>query len=349
MNSDQTPHPVSRAFGLRAPSIDPELESLLNFARWLGDDIDAAVLLSSITGPQIRQHFPAGEPATGVIACASGLDLAADMSDIFAASAAFGRMQEAEDFEAFMDMVDPGAVVIDVGANFGVYATHAALHAGAAGRVFAFEPLPAAFDLLAANIAANRLAATPVRAAVAAEAGSARFRMAADSSFSGLRDTGRSTTLGEVEVEVVNLDGFAPLAGLAASLVKIDVEGGEHGVLRGARDLLGRSPDVVVMFEFSYKNLDETARAALVAELDALAGLGLELHCRSGAGLARIAPSDLVGQRSENLFLVRPQSPAADRLARAIGKPQPAPTPDQAAAIALLKRYAVLWRERQSR
>lgn len=335
-----------RAFGLRTPSADPVLESLLGLAHWLGDDIDTAVALSSITGPEIRRRFPSGRTEIAVIPCRSGLDLKADMSDIFAASAAFGRLQEADDFEALMSLVSPGAVVVDVGANFGLYAAHAALYAGQNGAVFAFEPMPAAYALLNANIADAGLRCTTVCAAVGAENGIASFRVAADSSFSGLKDTGRSVTVGQIDVEVIALDAFAPLARLSADLIKIDVEGGEQAVLRGARNLLARSPDVLVMFEFSYKNLDSAGRSEIIDELDSLAELGFTLYRRSpsGRGAELLAPASLQGDLSENLFLVRPDSPMAGRLMTVMERPVSAPSLDQAATIAVLKRFDRLWR-----
>jgi FkbM family methyltransferase len=304
------------------------------------------VALSAITGPEIRRHFPAGHTEIAAIPCRSGLELKADMSDIFAASAAFGRLQEADDFEAVMSLVAPGAVVVDVGANFGLYAAHAALYAGEKGAVFAFEPMPAAYGLLADNIADNDLCCTTVCAAVGTANGMASFRVAADSSFSGLKDTGRSTTVGQIDVEVIALDAFAPLARLSPDLIKIDVEGGEQAVLRGARNLLARAPDVLVMFEFSYKNLDSASRAELIAELDDLAELGFGLYRRNpaGHGVERLAPVELQGDLSENLFLVRPDSAMADRLMTVMRRPVGAPSLDQAATIAVLRRFDRLWR-----
>lgn len=264
------------------------------------------------------------------------------MSDIFAASCALGRLQEENDFDAFMALVRPGAVVIDVGANFGLYTAHAALYAGPEGHVFGFEPGPGAFAILQSNMARNGLEAgsTVVRAAVGAVDGRSRFRLAADSAFSGLRDTGRSKTVGHIDVDVIALDRFAPLAGRAADLIKIDTEGGEAGVLAGAHELLARSPEVIVMFEFSYKNLDDGARALLIAELEQLQSAGLAMFGRDHDRLARLQPKELVGPRSENLFLVRPDTAAHAALSAALVQPTAMPGVDQRVALDLLRLHA---------
>lgn len=339
------PEPATRTreFGRREASADPVLEELLGLGRWLGDDLDAAIALSDMTGSRIRDLFVAGVTDIQTIPCLSGLDLEADVSDIYAATAALGRLQEDADFEAFMALVRPGAVIVDVGANFGVYAAHAALHAGPEGRVFAFEPAPGAFELLQSNILRNDLAgrSMAVRAAVGASDGTAPFCLKADVAFSGLRDTGRSRTLDRIEVEVRSLDGFEPLADRAVDLIKIDTEGGEAGVLAGAGAVLARSPDVIVMFECCHKNLDAAARADLIGELHRLTATGLGLHARGsdGATLVALGPDELVGPRSENLFLVRPASAAHAALAAAIAAPRRAPTLAQATALEILRRH----------
>jgi FkbM family methyltransferase len=340
--------PADRRFGLRGAAPDPELQALLSLSQWLTNDIEAAVYLSSLTGPMIREAYPADRREVRTIPCRSGLDLDVDVSDIFAASALHGSLQEADDFAAFMSLVDPGALVVDIGANFGLYALHAARYVGDGGQVYAFEPVPSAHGLLAGNIARNGLekTCTAARVAIAEASRVASFRVATDSSFSGLKDTGRSTTMETIDVEVIALDDFAPLARKQVDLIKIDVEGGEAAVLAGARHLLFRSPDVVVMFEYSYKNLDETARRSLLAQINSLVKLGFVLHERSNdaQGLRAITADTLVGARSENLFLFRPKSRFADRLRRALAPRRPRLNRKDRAMLRLVRAGTVLWR-----
>ncbi len=338
--------PDDRSFALRSSSMDPELEGLLSLGQFLDDDLQLAAQLSAITGKALRTLFPRGQTQIITIQCASGLDLDVDAGDIFGASAAFGRIQEANDFATFMDLVEPGAVVVDVGANFGLYAAHAALYAGAQGKVFAFEPEPDTYGLLAQNIRQNGLEAqsTCVQAALTARNGTAAFHVAADSAFSGLRNTGRSPIQRTVDVRTIRLDAFPPLKAVTAiDLIKVDVEGGEGAVLAGAFGLLERSPEALVMFEFSHKNLDPARLLRLQDAIKRLEALDFHVFAttKGGAALMRVAADDLAEARNENLFLCRPSSARFARLTEIVGLRQaPRPNPEQAAALALLRLRA---------
>lgn len=57
--------------------------------------------------------------------------------------------------ELFKRAVKPGAVVLDIGAQFGYYSLLAAKSAGQNGQVFAFEPAPSNFEVLKRNIEIN--------------------------------------------------------------------------------------------------------------------------------------------------------------------------------------------------
>jgi FkbM family methyltransferase len=145
------------------------------------------------------------------------------------------------------ELVAPGASVWDVGANVGVFSFAAAWLAGRQGRVLALEPDPFLAGLLrrTARGAPPQLAVVDVEEAAACDrAGRVRLHVAVRGRASNhIEGTGRSTAGGarEVrEVAAVTLDGL--LAGRRApDLVKIDVEGAEAAVLRGAGELLRRA------------------------------------------------------------------------------------------------------------
>src|SRR5579872_247824 len=136
-------------------------------------------------------------------------------------------------------LVRPGDCVIEVGSNIGAHTVGLAKAAGPSGRVYAFEPQRPCYALLNAQIALNEL--TNVFS-FCQGVGKARSQMwlppvnyNARGNFGGvslLNEPGQ----GSEPTEVITLDeqlGQAP-----CTLLKIDVEGMEEDVVRGALDLI---------------------------------------------------------------------------------------------------------------
>ncbi|MEA2171210.1 MAG: hypothetical protein QOF76_4510 [Solirubrobacteraceae bacterium] len=165
----------------------------------------------------------------------------------------------------------PDSVAVDVGANVGTVLA-AIVAVAPAGRHVAFEPIPA----LAAGLR-SRWPAVDVRAAACSDvAGRAEFTVAATDTLSRL-----GAHPGErIEVDVVRLDDA--LDGVAPALIKIDVEGAEVAVVRGAQRVL-REHRPVVVFEHSLGGADSYGTTS--EELwDLLDGCGLRVFDLQGAG-----------------------------------------------------------------
>lgn len=143
--------------------------------------------------------------------------------------------------EALWRLTTPGDLVVDVGANLGHMAGILALRAGPSGRVLAFEPHPAVFADLVANV--GLVAADPRTAPVEAlplalgDTEAVGYLDGGDPS-SGNRGLARlvDSAAAGFPVEITTLDRV--LGGRAAAVVKVDVEGGTERVLAGARESL---------------------------------------------------------------------------------------------------------------
>lgn len=135
---------------------------------------------------------------------------------------------------AFLEAVNPGDVVYDVGAHVGYFTAIASLRAGPHGQVVAFEPRPVNVALLRRHVRVNDLEnVTIVDAGVGRSSGMTRFE---EGTGSG---TGRISATGQRSVKVVRLDDVASEGRFPEpDFIKIDVEGGELDVLEGARRLL---------------------------------------------------------------------------------------------------------------
>jgi FkbM family methyltransferase len=145
----------------------------------------------------------------------------------------------------FCEMVEPNDLVVDVGANVGIY-MHALAKRGAV--VEAFEPQPWCVDVLRAYAAANprvhvhavALGAEPSRAELRVpivDGQSAR----GSASLVSTDHAGRAETF-DIEVRTLDSFGFERVRA-----IKIDVEGAEVGVIRGAAATIARDHPILLV------------------------------------------------------------------------------------------------------
>jgi FkbM family methyltransferase len=157
-----------------------------------------------------------------------------------------------DEYRAFRESARPGMTALDIGANVGAYSLLLGQWVGPAGAVFAFEPAPHTHDGLRRQIRLNGLDAvvTPVRAAVGAAPVTATFVIEPTAgegrlAIAGTTTDGAGTT---VDVQVTTIDEFCARERLTPGFIKIDVEGAELDVLRGARETIRRTRGRLALF-----------------------------------------------------------------------------------------------------
>ncbi|MDP7510867.1 MAG: FkbM family methyltransferase [Dehalococcoidia bacterium] len=192
---------------------------------------------------------------------------------------AMGRYEQ-ETTSLFQSIIEPGTVVIDVGAHVGYYSLLAARNAGPAGKVYAFEPEPANHSLLVKNAELNGYDnIVPLRKAVSNRVGSSTLYLT--SLDNGRHSTYRheSTQTGSEVVETTSLDAFLESEGWPpVDLVKVDVEGAEMDVLAGMEQLLQRSDRLRLIVEFN-PSLLRNAGVDPVELFNRLSSLNYEASC----------------------------------------------------------------------
>lgn len=151
------------------------------------------------------------------------------------------RYGEDAEIEAHMlrQLCGPGAVVVEVGANIGTRTMVLAKRVAPTGFVYAYEPQRIVFQTLCANLALNSIVNVDARcAAVGAERGWVHVPNVDYSQRGNFGGIAMSAGSGPGRVPLVRLDEELQLGQL--KLLKIDVEGMELDVLRGAEGLIRR-------------------------------------------------------------------------------------------------------------
>jgi len=199
-------------------------------------------------------------------------------------------------------LVRPGDTVLDVGANIGAHTLPLARAAGPAGRVIAYEPTSFAFQKLLANIALNPDLASRIVPVQAMLTG-ARSEPVPPAVYSSwpleaardLHAEHRGRAMATDGARAITLDDhLRDLEVERVDLVKIDVDGFECSVLRGAKEALRRWRPVLVMEWAPY--IHKASGHRLEECLSVVRDLGYSFHdAESGQAL----PTDLslVGDR----------------------------------------------------
>ena len=184
-----------------------------------------------------------------------------------------------DEYRAFRAAVRPGTIALDVGANVGAYALLLGQWVGPTGSVYAFEPAHSAFDGLSRHIALNGLEGVvqPVKTAVGATTTTLPFLEGAAAGQGRLLRPSENREAA-VDIAVTTIDEFCEQRKLTPAFIKIDVEGSELDVLRGARETIRRCRSTVALFVEVHPTvwtriglssrdlLEEFARQALDAE-----------------------------------------------------------------------------------
>jgi FkbM family methyltransferase len=205
-------------------------------------------------------------------------------------------------------LVSPGDTVVDAGANIGYVARLLAQWTGPSGRVHSIEPVPETFALLDHNMRALGLAqVTTYGMALSSREGTATMRIpeyegGGRNYYESSVATGTSgppAGTREVNVRMSTLDAVLREARGPVSFIKIDVEGHELDVVRGAKAILERDRPALYI-EVSGDLDDASSRAGMLAR--ELRAAGYSAYRAAGSGVEPLAP----GPRETDVFFLQP-------------------------------------------
>lgn len=175
----------------------------------------------------------------------------------------FKKSFEYSTLQLFSKMLKPGDVVIDVGANSGLYSIFYSRLVGEQGRVYAFEPGVDTYSFLTENLALNNCNnVSPYNFALSNKESlvemvsyhAGNIKLQEGDSFKYIREVPAGRTQpGEETMKAFRLDDLEEFNALSRlDVIKIDVEGAELLVLEGSRNTILKHQPVII-FELSGK------------------------------------------------------------------------------------------------
>lgn len=162
---------------------------------------------------------------------------------------------EIEVTKAILSTVEPGQLVVDVGANIGYFTLLLARRVGAQGKVIAFEPSNRVYAVLEKNLVLNgQENVTLVNKAVAERSGQVGFSHGGVERLSSVERIVPGSTN---PVAAVSLDDYFNSVQRRVDFIKVDVEGGEMSVLEGMRGILQNDhPTLLIELHGSGSSVD---------------------------------------------------------------------------------------------
>lgn len=154
--------------------------------------------------------------------------------------------------------LEKGDIFLDVGANIGLFSLIASQYVESKGKIYAFEPTPETFSRLCENVEINAFSnISTFQIGLSDKEEELLFNVSqagydAWNSFAKLKELEDSCS---ISIKTTTLDSFLNQQEISdVNLIKIDVEGWEMNVLKGAKDLLSKEKAPVLMIEFTEGN-----------------------------------------------------------------------------------------------
>lgn len=180
-----------------------------------------------------------------------GSTISCDLSDHVQQRIYFLGLYEEILSYVFWNLIEPGMVVVDGGANVGQYSLLAAARVGSAGQVHSFEPVPEVFSRLRSSVTDNSLRNITLNQVALWNCEELiRIGMPEDmknnlGAFTAGVPASNPTA---VAVRAVGLDTYARTQELTRlDFVKLDIEGAETNAIKGARRTLSRFRPTILM------------------------------------------------------------------------------------------------------
>jgi FkbM family methyltransferase len=177
----------------------------------------------------------------------------------------------------FKNTIIPGSIVLDIGAQFGLFSLIAAQQLGNKGKVYAFEPVSSNYKILKRNIRLNQYANViqAVPKAVGNKPGAVQFFVYKESDSHAMYQHPTAKVKEIISIECITIDEF--IEGQSVHVIKMDIEGNEPYALEGMAKTILKSDNLTLFTEYAP---DYLRRAGVEPDqyLNQLQNLGFEVQ-----------------------------------------------------------------------
>lgn len=248
----------------------------------------------------VRCKFPKKIIKTSL---SNGQQIWIDPNDLIGRCIFYHGLWEGPIARHFYEAVEPGDVVLDVGANIGQFSLLAAQKVGAGGTVISVEANPATAPLLRQNIAENGLTNIRVLEMAAWDETATVTLRGGPAENCGAADVVAGAAEGGIAVRAACLDDVVLELVAAVDIVKLDIEGAELRALRGmSRILRVNSPRLIYCEINGGRSVDERSSHELLAYC-AQFGYAAEIFTDSGE-LVPLSARDAAGHQGASMLVL---------------------------------------------
>lgn len=218
---------------------------------------------------------------------------------------AFKAYSDRAERRLLKQLIQPGSIVVDGGANIGIYSQFVSKCVGSLGRVHSFEPSTENFTRLQeallsfSNVRLNQLA-------LSEKTGSSVLYISDDLNVDHRLYPSESETRRTTSINAVALDDYFPL-GQQVDFIKLDIQGYELHALKGADRILRENAEIKLLLEFWPYALRQ-AGGSWKELVSLLESHDMSIQQFSGSGLETLR-TDEIGEKPEwyiNILAYRP-------------------------------------------
>ncbi len=154
--------------------------------------------------------------------------------------------------------LQPGDCFFDIGANIGLFTLHASPTVGNTGFIYAFEPTPVTYARLQNNIILNNFQNIKAEnIGLSSSIETVEFHVANNGydAWNSIASLNQLEDCSIIKINTNTIDNYILANNIQhVDLIKLDVEGWEYNVLKGAHDLMSKPDSPVMLVEFTETN-----------------------------------------------------------------------------------------------